>query len=496
MERFKDISRSAKNRFGRGIHSIIRGYQVICSSGLLLLLLCGCSKSTSEGGNDRSGALVRIVPQTVRATALNFESGDRIGLSIERAAGDYAVNTPLTYDGTVFSGTLQWYSDSDDAAILRAYYPYDAAGFPDTFEVASDQRAGYASSDLLVAVEEEVVPAATPVAMLFRHSMARLHILIEDAAGHEARSVILNGFITRAQIESRTLAATAAEDAEVQNIYAYEEATNRYIAILVPQQGDLSIRITMDDATTYEKTFSQVALSGGYDYDLNIRTSENGLEVQLSGQIVDWVDGGTLEAGDDLQPDGTLLYAGEHYRTQQIAGRCWMAENLRYIPAEAVYEQDYWYPEGKTENIARQGVLYNYTTATKSEYSSDTKRNALNTDANNTDNVVAATETIGGSSAAGVVGICPAGWHLPSSEELQELIDNDPGSDFFCCAGYYIVEETFRKFSSSGQGILMSATLTEEAKIIALKFTQPLYTPTMLSLSPKYGVSVRCVKNI
>ena len=295
MERFKGISRSAKNRFGKGTYSIFRGYKkAVRNSGLLLLLLLstsGCSKSVSEGGDNGSGALVRIVPQAVRATALNFESGDRIGLSIERAAGDYAVNMPLTYDGTVFSGTLQWYSDSDDAAALRAYYPYDAAGFPHTFEVASDQRAGYASSDLLVAVEEEVAPAATPVAMLFRHSMARLHILIEDAAEHEARSVILNGFITRAQIDDRTLAATAVEDAEVRNIYAYEEATNRYIAILVPQQGDLSIRITMDDATTYEKTFSQVALSGGYDYDLNIRTSENGLEVQLSGQIVDWVDG-------------------------------------------------------------------------------------------------------------------------------------------------------------------------------------------------------------
>ncbi|MDE6070880.1 MAG: fimbrillin family protein, partial [Alistipes sp.] len=460
---------------------------------LLLLSSSGCSKSVSEGGDNGSGALVRIVPRTVRATALNFEPGDRIGLSIERTAGPYAVNTPLTYDGTVFSGTLQWYSDSDDAAALRAYYPYDAAGFPHTFEVASDQRAGYASSDLLGAVEEEVAPAATPVAMLFRHLMSRLYIFIEDAAGHEARSVVLNGFITRAQIDAGTLAATAAEGAAVQNVYACEDAANRYIAILVPQQGDLNIRITMDDATTYEKTFSQVTLLGGYDYDLNIRTSENGLQVSLSGQIVDWVDGGTLETGDDLQPDGTLQYAGERYRTQQIAGRCWMAENLRYIPAEAVYGQDYWYPAGEAENVARQGVLYNYFTATKSEYSSDTK----NTDANN---AAAATAAIGSNSercrtigcsktavasstdsrSAIVVGICPAGWHIPSSEELQELIDNAPGADFFCCAGYYIVEETIQKFASPGQGILLGTTFTDEAKVYALRIAQPLYAPALI----------------
>ncbi len=466
MKGFKGISSNANNF---SIYLFLIGS--VCCSGSL----CGCGKATSEEGNDRSGTLVRIVPQAGRATSLNFESGDRIGLSIERAAGEYATNTPLTYDGTVFSGTLQWYSDGNDAATLRAYYPYDSAGFPCTFDVATDQRAGYAATDLLGAVAEKIAPATSPVPMLFRHLMARLHILIEDTAGHEARSVILNGFVARAQIDSSTLAATAMENAAVQNIYAYEEATNRYIAILVPQQGDLSVRITMDDATTYEKTFSQVALSGGYDYDLNIRTSENGLEVQLSGQIVDWVDGGTLETGDDLQPDGTLLYAGEHYRTQQIAGRCWMAENLRYIPAEAIYEQDYWYPEGQTENVARQGVLYTYSAAT------------TNTN----------TTAIAGSSAtAAVRGICPSGWHLPSSEELQELIDNDPGADFFCCAGYYIVEETLRKFSSSGQGILMSATLTEEAKSIVLKIAQPLYTPTILTISPKYGISVRCVKEV
>ena len=491
MKGFNDISKSANNSFGKRIRLVIGGYKkAVRNSGLLLLLLLsssGCSKSVSEDEDNGSGALVRIVPRTVRATALNFEPGDRIGLSIERTAGTYAVNTPLTYDGTVFSGTLQWYSDSDDAAALRAYYPYDAAGFPHTFEVASDQRAGYASSDLLGAVEEEVAPAATPVAMLFRHLMSRLYIFIEDAAGHEARSVVLNGFITRAQIDAGTLAATAAEGAAVQNVYAYEDAANRYIAILVPQQGDLNIRITMDDATTYEKTFSQVTLLGGYDYDLNIRTSENGLQVSLSGQIVDWVDGGTLETGDDLQPDGTLQYAGERYRTQQIAGRCWMAENLRYIPAEAVYGQDYWYPAGEAENVARQGVLYNYFTATKSEYSSDTK----NTDANNTNAVAGSTD----SRSATVVGICPAGWHIPSSEELQELIDNAPGADFFCCAGYYIAEETIQKFASPGQGILLGTTFTDEAKVYALRIAQPLYAPALISLPLKYGVSVRCVKD-
>lgn len=313
------------------------------------------------------------------------------------------------------------------------------------------------------------------------------------------------------------------------SVYACEVAAGSYVAILVPQQGDLKVTITLDDATTYEKTFPQVKLLGGYDYDLSVRTSEQGAEMLLCGQIVDWADGGTLEPEPGTQPDGTIIYAGERYRTQVIAGKCWMAENLRYIPEGARCEQDYWYPEGKAENAALQGILYTYHTATNKNTTNNNNNNYFNSNFNvsgtitggmngvvNTANAIRNSvgncingtisrainssvddfvNDFAGSADSPVRGICPPGWHIPSAQELEELAACDPGEEFFSCAGYRIVEDAINKFASPGQGIILSASLNDENKMIALKFAKPYYKAAAIAISTKYATSIRCVEN-
>ena len=100
---------------------------------------------------------------------------------------------------------------------------------------------------------------------------------------------------------------------------------------------------------------------------------------------------------------------GNNYRTIQIGGQTWMAENLRAVhyrdgsPIENVTEIFNWtslasgawcYYENDTLNRSIYGGLYNW-------FAVDDPRN-----------------------------ICPAGWHVPSDEEFTQLEEYLGGSDY------------------------------------------------------------------
>ena len=128
-----------------------------------LALLTGCSsKNDSVEGPVQSR--IRIAPSISRVTGLNFDTGDRIGLTIVKSGANYCENTPLRFDGTVFvSDDLFWYDDSSEKSNLTAYYPYLAEGAPASFTVRADQKlaADHEASDLLAATATDVVPSQT-----------------------------------------------------------------------------------------------------------------------------------------------------------------------------------------------------------------------------------------------------------------------------------------------------------------------------------------------
>lgn len=93
-------------------------------------------------------------------------------------------------------------------------------------------------------------------------------------------------------------------------------------------------------------------------------------------------------------------YDGNKYPSVQIGSKCWMAANLKTThyadgrPVDNIYEyQSYAYPN-VTENVSIYGRLYDWYTT-------------LDT----------TTLTVG----AHVQGICPAGWYLPSAEDMAVL---------------------------------------------------------------------------
>lgn len=87
---------------------------------------------------------------------------------------------------------------------------------------------------------------------------------------------------------------------------------------------------------------------------------------------------------------------GRIYRTVRIGGQVWMAENLKFQAPGS------WCYEDKSENCSAYGRLYKWTTAL------DLDDSYLNKPA-------------GDLLASECRGICPEGWHVPTSAEMKTL---------------------------------------------------------------------------
>jgi len=126
-----------------------------------------------------------------------------------------------------------------------------------------------------------------------------------------------------------------------------------------------------------------------------------------------------LEASELLHYGFTDDRDGQHYNVLKIGNQLWMAENLKYLPqvvgsATGSVSTPYYYVYGyngtvvaeakATTNYDVYGVLYNWPAAMNGAPSST-------------------------SNPSGVQGVCPTGWHLPSTAEFNELTDYLGGTD-------------------------------------------------------------------
>lgn len=431
-------------------------------SAVVLTGAAGCAEE------EASLPQVKIVPTIeTRVTGLHFDTGDRIGLTIVRETGTYVDNREMTYDGTTFAADgLLWYNDVNEKSILTAYYPYADEGVPTLFSVAADQRPGCASSDLLAAVRKDVTPASAPVSMRFKHLMSQLTIAVENNSSATVRSVVVGGFVPTAEVDLTVPSVTAKSDAAPAAVTAYEAtAGSSYRAVLVPQKGTLSVSVVMSDGKERSRDIPATELESGRRYDLEITVSDIDISVGISGDIEDWEDGGSIGSGA-TDETGTIEYGGATYRTTTIAGREWMAENLRFMPDGATKEAGVWDPAAGSDDPMTLGLLYDYATA------------------------------VGDAAAAAegpVQGICPAGWHIPDREELTSLAQAESG--FLTPAGYWIVSLSGGegRYGSADRGYLMGASV-EGGKFCCWSYGVGM-TASLSTLNVAYGVSVRCVRD-
>lgn len=435
---------------------------------LAVLIAAGCAES------EKGTLCVKIVPAIrTRVTGLHFDTGDRIGLTISKGSAPDAENVPMTYDGTAFTASgLSWYNDLNEKSVLTAYYPYAEGGRPDEFTVSSDQTQGNGPSDLLAAVKTDVTPVSAPVGMIFYHVMSQLTIVVSNSSSAVVTGVSVGGLVPTAEIDysmPKAAAKSGVAAAEVKACEVKPGAT--YRAILVPQQAALTVTVTTDDGRSHTKTLSSAQLESGRRYDMSVLVTNEEIQISLSGDIGDWEDGGSLDGsggGDDGDDSQTLSYGGVTYRTTTVGEMVWMAENLRYVPDEALLTKGIWYPDGNedAEYVREHGMLYSFTVA------------------------------LGGAqvvSGAPVRGICPEGWHVPYIDELQTLAAG-PDCGFTLAGMWNSVSKNY--VSSAKSGYLMSATTDDGgSSYSALLFYASGGNPSPSSLPAGNGVSLRCVKD-
>ena len=435
---------------------------------LAVLIAAGCAES------EKGTLCVKIAPAIrTRVTGLHFDTGDRIGLTISKGSAPYAENVPMTYDGTAFTASgLSWYNDLNEKSVLMAYYPYAEGGRPDEFTVSSDQTQGNGPSDLLAAVKTDVTPVSAPVGMIFYHVMSQLTIVVSNSSSAVVTGVSVGGLVPTAEIDYSAPKAAAKSGVAAAEVKACEVKPGAtYRVILAPQQAALTVTVTTDDGRSHTKTLSSAQLESGRRYDMSVLVTNEEIQISLSGDIGDWEDGGSLDGsggGDDGDDSQTLSYGGVTYRTRTVGETVWMAENLRYVPDEALLTKGIWYPDGNedAEYVREHGMLYSFTVA------------------------------LGGAqvvSGAPVRGICPEGWHVPYIDELQTLAAG-PDCGFTLAGMWNSVSKNY--VSSAKSGYLMSATTDDGGSSYSvLLFYASGGNPAISPQTAANGVSLRCVKD-
>ncbi|MGN1219346.1 MAG: fimbrillin family protein [Candidatus Cryptobacteroides sp.] len=394
---------------------------------LIIALLAGLSALTSCNKVEDVPVemQVRLTPIITKALSLNFRENDRIGVNIKMEEGGsiYASNEMMTYDGNCFAGDLKWYKDGASKCTVTAWYPYNEAGFPSTFSVALDQSKGTEASDFMLAVEKGVYPSSNAVLAKFHHQLSQINVVIKANFDVEIESVQIKNVIPTASLsfnEDGSLAVAVMKDASPVDITAEEITAGKlYSAVLVPQDlSSFGLCVKVKNGSTILSGISNASLKQGYAYTITATVTAEQVTAGISGEIVDWTDGGSLDSGDYKVPfeehDGYFIYDGVRYNTVEIDGRTWMASNLAFLPMGQSPSADpssgsIFYPytsDGTTAtaltdnaSIKAKGYLYRIETA-------------LGGVSLNDDNF---------SSFEGARGICPEGWHIPSREEHYSL---------------------------------------------------------------------------
>ncbi len=382
-------------------------------------LLVSCQQEENETTTP-SDSRITISPIITRATEVNFESGDKIGVTITQN-GDfvYAENKLMTFNDGVFAGDLLWYPEGNDKSQIVAYYPYREGNTPASFSVQTDQTTGYGASDLMAASKSDILPTTSVISMNFKHMFTKLLINVTKEVEANISSIALKGSIPTATLDLAALTVTADANVTATNITAQAvEANKTYRAIIVPQTVALTLEVVTSDGKTLSQKLTSATLAQGGQYSVNIRVLPDDIEVKLSGEIDGWTDEGEIGADNEISFEEHLdqnyfLYDDVKYNTVTLAnGTTWMAEPLIYLPkgytpsTDPTADSHVWYPyeikaDGATvatteeSAIKELGYLYDFQVALGGKEITESNLNSFE----------------------GAQGICPKGWHIPTRLE-------------------------------------------------------------------------------
>ena len=387
-------------------------------------LLVSCQQEENETLTP-ANSRITISPVITRATEVNFETGDKIGVTIiQNDDFVYAENKQMTFNDGVFAGDLLWYPEGNDKSQIVAYYPYREGNTPTSFSVEADQTTGYGASDLMAASNKDVLPTVNTITMNFKHLLTKLVINVTKEVEANITSIALKGSIPTATLDLAALTVTVDANVAVTNITAQAVETNKtYRALIIPQTVALTLEVATSDGKTLSQKLTSTTLAQGGQYSVNIRVLPDDIEVKLIGDIENWTDEGEIGADNEIPfeehlDENYFLYDNVKYNTVTLAnGTTWMAEPLIYLPkgytpsTDPTADSHVWYPyeikaDGATvatteeSAIKELGYLYDFQVALGGKEITESNLNSFE----------------------GAQGICPKGWHIPTRLEYFNLV--------------------------------------------------------------------------
>ena len=283
------------------------------------LLMAGCEKQQSVPQVAYNTDEIRIEASVggTRATATEFEEGDRMSLyAVEyegdevaklQVSGNYLNNEAMTLMDGIWVGdrTLYW---SEKPCDFYAVYPYQ---HPETvseflFDLPLDQNSpatdealsGYEAADLLWAKAERVAREDGVVNMAFKHMMSRVVVKIERGPSYEGELpedivVHLYNTVTTAEVDLTKGSLQRYAYGDKGTITMKQLSTDTFAAVVVPQNIERRtplVEVTME-GIAYLLTYS-TSFRPGYQHTititLNTSPDQEKIEINIDGEIDGW----------------------------------------------------------------------------------------------------------------------------------------------------------------------------------------------------------------
>lgn len=281
-----------------------------------VLLLSSCNVSENVEPVLSSGKVVlKGVTRTYDSALVGFQDGDKIGLyavaQINPTTPGTLLPTGNMFDNlemTVTDGKFKpagndSYPTGTTQATLFAYAPYQNGALTQdkqlSFSVQTDQSdAGkQKKSDLLWSnLSQAAIASGTPY-LTFDHKLSKLTVTLVAGTGVTLNSPTLavGGTKPTVQMDMVTGTTGTAAGAEV-TITPLVKGTNVYEAIIAPQQVSAGIRlftITNNGKTYYHDLTTEKTFAQGNEYKYRITVNPKDVQVELTGTVNAWGDGGT-----------------------------------------------------------------------------------------------------------------------------------------------------------------------------------------------------------
>lgn len=282
---------------------------------MAILGLAACSDDGEQQYKDARHTPMTFTvthPSQTRATATDFENGDRIGLYVAQAdapleiGGNLVNNEALTRNGSSWTAARTLYWD-DGTYNAYAYYPYmqGVSSISDQpFSVSTDQSTaktatalgGYEASDLLFASTKGIKASASPINLTFKHIMSKIKIRLikgEDFEGEmpATADVYIHNTVPTATVDLQAGVATRYVKGTRQTIKAQQEGAYSYSAIVVPQRIDNRqplVEVVMKGVSyLFESKF---VFKPGVEHLVNLVITDNPdkVKIEIGGEIENW----------------------------------------------------------------------------------------------------------------------------------------------------------------------------------------------------------------